>query len=263
MFKRAASFVLIIVGSFMISVGLELFLLPNQVTAGGIAGLSVLVSHMTEMKLSLVLFVINVPFILAKAKYSVRSPLLAVLPLLFVGVFTYFLHPASALVDEPLLAALGGGTFLGLGLGVIFRQGGRFDEPESAVRLLPFFRNMSVSSVLFCINLLILLLAGIVFGWQQAVYSMLAHSLAYCMVEVGFTGLSPFKRIMVRSRHIGSMQSTTEHMYRVMWVPTGEEHTALCIVHRSDAARIKQALKKLDRDVQLASSLYYEMNARK
>jgi uncharacterized membrane-anchored protein YitT (DUF2179 family) len=251
--RQAASIFAAVVGCFLIAAGLELFLLPNRVAPGGIAGVSVLVSHVTEMKVSLLLFCLNLPFILYRRKYVARSPLAIALPLVGVGAFAYYLHPVSALVEEPLLAALGGGICLGLGIGMILRQGGRFDEAETAVKRLPFLRN--ADTIVFVANLFILTAAGLIFGAEQALYSILAHALAYLMVEVGFSGMSPYRRILVRSRDLPSMQRATKYAFYVQWIPTDEENAALCVVHRSDAARVRRLLKELDGEVQMVSNL--------
>ncbi len=251
--RKTSSIMLSIAGCFLIAAGLELFLLPNRVAPGGIAGVSVLVSHMTEMKVSLWLFCLNLPFILYRRKFVVRTPLSIALPLLGVGAFAYALHPVSALVEEPLLAALGGGICLGTGVGMILRQGGRFDEAETAVQRLPFLRNPD--AVLFLANLAVLTAAGFIFGAEQAIYSLLAHALAYLTVEIGFSGLSPYRRILVRSRDIPSIQRATKSAYYVQWFPTDEANQAMCVVHRSEAAQVRRLLKELDAEARTVSSL--------
>ncbi|GFN31450.1 YitT family protein [Paenibacillus xylaniclasticus] len=254
--KKGFPYLAIIAGCFIISIGLELFLLPNQVTTGGITGVSILVSHMTEMKLSLLLFLFNLPFITYTVRpKAIRLPF--VIPLVVVGIFTYLFHPVAALVDEPLAAALFGGTCLGIGSGIVLRYGGRFDEPESAVKRLPQFGRTKASIIIFMINIAILIMAGAVFGVQQAVYSILAHSLAYCMIEAGFSGLTPYKRFLVRSKEISSLQHVTSHTFHIRWISTAEDNTAFCIVHRADVPFMRERLKALDPNVQIKSSLEY------
>ncbi|WP_309121832.1 YitT family protein [Paenibacillus sp.] len=251
--RLAASIFAAVVGCFLIAAGLELFLRPNNVAPGGIAGVSVLASHVTEMKISLWLFCLNLPFVLYRWKYVARGPLAIALPLVGVVAFAYVLHPVSALVEEPLPGALGGGVCLGLGIGMILRQGGRFDEAETAVKRLPSLRNADM--VVFVSNLSILAAAGLIFGAEQAIYSVLAHALAYLMVEVGFSGMSPYRRILVRSRNLPSMQRATKSAFYVQWIPTDEEYSAMCVVHRSDAARVRRLLRELDNEVQMIGNL--------
>lgn len=137
------------------------------------------------------------------------------------------------------------------------RHGDRFDEPESAVKLLPLFRRATAGSVIFIINIAILIAAGFIFGAQQAIYSILAHSIAYCMIEVGFTGLTPYKRFLVRSSEIASLQKITRHIFHIRWISGVEDNAAFCIVHRADVPSMKERLKELDRDVQIISGLEY------
>lgn len=251
--KRASSCFMALAGCFLIAVGLELFLLPNQVTTGGIAGVSVLVSHMTEMKLSLLLFLFNLPFFLYGKKLAIRRLSSLLLAVLGVVIFTYVLHPVAALVDEPLLAALGGGTSLGLGIGLALRQGVRFDESEFVVGRFRWFRRFGAGSVVFGINIMILAAAGWVFGVEQALYSVMAHALAYCMMEAGFSGLSPMKRYLVRSERLLSLQEATRQTDAIQWMQTENDSEAYCRIHRSNVRSVKRLLAQLDPEVEIIS----------
>lgn len=251
--RRIASVLILTLGCLLTAVGLELFLVPNRVATGGLTGFSIVVSHMTEMKLSLILFLINLPLLARQLIRRLRRPAVAVIPVVLIGIFAYVLHPVPALVDEPFLAALGGGVCLGIGLGMVLRQGGTYGKAAEAVRLLPAFRSFDIGIVLFWTNLAVLALAGVVFGWEQAVYSILAHALAYAMLEAGYTGFSPIKVLRVRSRRLEQLQDAAETGgLRVSWLDVDDE-SATCAVHRGDAAKAKRLFRAVDDEVEIAA----------
>lgn len=243
------SYLLIVFGSLLVAAGLELFLLPNQVAMGGVPGVSILAAHVTEMKLSLFLFLLNMPFLFRRTGSGLS--MMTLLPVVCITVFTYFLHPYAWLVEEPLLAALGGGIFLGLGVGLILRHGGRFGEAQAVVRKLPFFGEIKFATLLFFINICILLAAGAVFGLEQALYSVLAHSLAFMMVEAGFTGLSGYKRLRVESASLGELRAAVERHCHVQWMPEEEQGAAICIVHRTELAEVRRLIQAVDPDAKV------------
>jgi len=250
-FDRFVHYGLLVFGSVLAAVGLELFLRPNGVATGGIAGASILAAHLTEMQLSLVLFLFNLPFLLSRTAANRRQALRMLLPLVLIALFTHYLHPVPALSDDPLAAALGGGTFLGIGIGLILRQGGSFDELAASAPLKPAFRRFDAGAAIFLANLAILLLAGLVFGISQAVYSIIAHVLAYFMLEAGYSGMSPVKRIRVRSGKLSMLREASERGLRVRWIETGDGETAILDVYRRDVKPLKRLLAGIDPDVEI------------
>jgi Uncharacterized conserved protein len=243
---RFIHFGLLVIGSVLTAVGLELFLLPNGVATGGIAGASILAAHLTEMQLSLVLFLFNLPFLLSRTAANRRHALRMLLPLVLIVLFTHYLHPVPAVSDDPLAAALGGGTFLGIGIGLILRQGGSFDELAASAPLRPAFRRFDTGTVIFLANLAILLLAGLVFGVSQAFYSIIAHVLAYFMLEAGYSGMSPVKRYRVRSAMLARLREASERGLRVRWTEAGDGETAILDVYRRDVKPLRRLLTEID-----------------
>jgi len=220
---RIVRYGLIVFGSVLAAVGLELFLRPNGVATGGIAGASIIAAHLTEMQLSLVLFLFNLPFLLGRTAANRRQALQMLLPIALIALFTHYLHPVPAVSDDPLAAALGGGTF----------------------------RRLDAGTAIFLANLVILLLAGFVFGAGQAIYSIIAHVLAYFMLEAGYTGMSPVKRLRVRSAVLSRLREAAERELKVRWTEAEDGETAILDVYRRDVKPLRELLAALDTDVEI------------
>ncbi|WP_438347900.1 YitT family protein [Paenibacillus sp. FA6] len=191
----------VIVGSVLASVGLELFLIPNQIIVGGVTGISAIFAHITEMRLGLFLFLLNVPF-MAMAYRHIRKEfvVLTILGLIIFSLSAILLHPIPALIEHPLWAAMVGGVSLGLGIGIVVRYGGTLDTLELAERSI--WRNgvpVSLDNSIMFINCLVLAIAGFIFGWDQAMYSVVAYLLAYEMVHLSIRGFSLYRTTYVQS----------------------------------------------------------------
>jgi uncharacterized membrane-anchored protein YitT (DUF2179 family) len=248
---RIVRYGLIVFGSVLAAVGLELFLRPNGVATGGIAGASIIAAHLTEMQLSLVLFLFNLPFLLGRTAANRRQALQMLLPIALIALFTHYLHPVPAVSDDPLAAALGGGTFLGVGIGLILRQSRSLGEFVAPPQVKPTFRRLDAGTAIFLANLVILLLAGFVFGAGQAIYSIIAHVLAYFMLEAGYTGMSPVKRLRVRSAVLSRLREAAERELKVRWTEAEDGETAILDVYRRDVKPLRELLAALDPDVEI------------
>ncbi|OAB45335.1 YitT family protein [Paenibacillus glacialis] len=199
-FKRLCTRMLfVVIGSVLASVGLELFLIPNQIIVGGMTGISALFAHITEMRLGLFLLLLNVPFIGMNYRHIRREfVILTVLGLIVFSLSAIFLHHTPALIKHPLSAAMIGGASLGLGLGTVVRYGGALDTLELAER--SHWRNgLPVDNIIMLINCMVLTSAGFIFGWDQAMYSVIAYLLAYEMIHVTIRGFALYRTMYVQS----------------------------------------------------------------
>jgi uncharacterized membrane-anchored protein YitT (DUF2179 family) len=202
-------------------VGLELFLHPNKIIIGGITGISSLFAHWTEMRIGLFLFLFNVPFIfLSYRLVQKKFVLVTVLGLVVFSIGAIVLHPMPPLVEHPLAAAMFGGLCLGLGIGLVVRYGGTLDtleigDPSSRPPERVFSgKRMLIEKIIMLLNLLILTAAGVVFGWDQAMYSVIAYLIAYEMVYIAFRGFTAKRKICILTTQSAQVEKAVRKRLR-------------------------------------------------
>lgn len=167
-----------LVGCAIFALGFDLFLLPNDLNAGGISGLSMIFVHLTEFAtIGTVTAVLNLPlFALAGLKIGKKfffSSLIGmILSSVFIDLFVLLPVPKT----EPLIGALYGGVLSGLGLGLVFSTGGSTGGSDIIVRLLKAkWRNVPIGAINTCFDLGVAVLTGIVFrNAERALYSGVA-----------------------------------------------------------------------------------------
>lgn len=196
-FKRY-SFLLI--GSILAAVGLEIFLIPNNIIDGGIVGISILVSFLTDIPLSVFIIVFNLPFLFLGykqiGKTFVLSSTFAIASLSFwVSVF----HPIPGLTSDILLATVFGGIILGVGVGIIIRYGGSLDGTEMVAIMVNRKSAFSVGETVMFFNIFILSSAALVFGWDRAMYSLIAYFIAFKVIDITIEGLDEAKAAIIIS----------------------------------------------------------------
>lgn len=200
---KGIRFLSVIGGGLLAAVGLELFLIPHKLVPGGIAGLSALLAHLTEMRLGLFLFLFNLPFILlSRRQIDIRFALYTMLGLICLTIGSLALHHFPPVVSEPLAAAIAGGLCLGFGIGISIRFGGISNKTsEQGYVLLSGSLPKSAETVIMLLNCFILLFGGVLFGWDQAMYSIIAYLLAFEGIRISLRDLSRSQAVWITSSH--------------------------------------------------------------
>src|ERR1700730_14752292 len=105
--------IFIFLGALLVSVGLEIFLVPNNIIDGGITGISIMLSHLTHLKLGLFLFLLNLPFLILGYKQIGKTFALSTLfGVTVMSIGSTLLSPIRELTDDPLLASVFGGIII-------------------------------------------------------------------------------------------------------------------------------------------------------
>lgn len=198
--REIARYIFLFIGSVFAALGLEIFLVPNRIIDGGIIGISIIASHLTKWPLGVFVVGLNLPFLMFGykqiGKTFVFSSLFSIVSLsLLVSVF----HDLVVVTHDILLAAVFGGIVLGIGVGLIIRSSGSLDGTEMVAIVISKKIAFSVGEIVMFFNLFILSSAGLVFGWDRAMYSLLAYFIAFKVIDVTIEGLDEDKAAIIIS----------------------------------------------------------------
>ncbi|MCM3664925.1 YitT family protein [Mesobacillus subterraneus] len=259
--KLAKRIFFIIFGAVLMGVGIEEFLVPNKILDGGIVGISIILSHITGFRLGLFIFILNIPFFFIGYKQIGKTfALSTLLGITVLSLTTTFLHNVPVFTEDLLLATVFGGIVLGAGVGIVIRYGGSLDGTEIlailANRKLPF----SVGEVIMFFNIFIFGTAGFVFGWDRAMYSILAYFIAFKTIDVVIAGLDESKAAWIISdRHKEIGEAIMARLGRGVTYLTGEgaytgddKKVIFCVITRLEEAKLKSIVEELDESAFLA-----------
>ena len=190
----------ITIGAILMATGLEIFLVPNHVIDGGITGISIMLAHLTGWKLGLFLFILNLPFVYLGYKQMGKTfAFSTVYGIIVLSIFTSFFHPIPPFTEDILLATLFGGMILGIGVGLVIRNGGALDGTEILALVISKKVPFSVGQIIMFMNIFILGAAGFVFTWDRAMYSLLAYVIASKAIDTVVQGLDETKSVWIIS----------------------------------------------------------------
>ncbi|QCR32239.1 YitT family protein [Lysinibacillus sp. SGAir0095] len=176
----------IIAGAFMAAISLEVILIPNGLIDGGITGVSMMLSEVLGLSLSALLFILNIPFILLGyihlGKRFAFCTMLGIVALTvstgILDVFPPFLYGNS------ILLIFIGAILLGMGIGIVLRNGGALDGTDVLAILISSRTSYSVGESIFIINIFIFIFAFLLFGLMGAIISIITYFIATIVVDV-------------------------------------------------------------------------------
>ena len=247
--------VMIIIGAVFMAMGIELFLVPNQLLDGGIVGISIILSHLTGLQIGLFIFLLNIPFFFIGYKQIGKTfALSTVLGITVLSICTYFLHPVARFTDDLLLATVFGGIVLGIGVGLVIRYGGSLDGTEILAILFSSKTAFSVGEIIMFFNLMIFTIAGFVFTWEQAMYSVLAYFIAYKTIDIVIQGLDESKSVYIISDFVDEVgEAIIDRLGRGVTYLHGEgaytgdkKKIIFTVITRLEEAKMKTIVEDID-----------------
>ncbi len=255
-FKTIGGYLGVLLGVTIFAFGLSWFLIPNRIAAGGVSGIGTLVFHLFNIPVGLTMIVLNIPLLIVS---------IVVIGSIF-GIKTVFGTVAlSILVDavgkvsfpitsDPLLAAIYGGVITGLGLGLAFRFGGSTGGSDVAAQLISRFFPISVGQAFLIVDGLVILLAGLFFGPELALYALVALFVSTKTLDLVQEGQSYAKAAFIISdytteigKSVLSVLDRGATLLQGEGVFTGTDRQVLfVIVSRTEIAALRQLIQEID-----------------
>ncbi|QPQ32999.1 YitT family protein [Lysinibacillus sp. JNUCC 51] len=246
---------MVALGAFIMALGLELFLVPNNIMDGGIVGVSIITSHLLNLPLGIFIFILNLPFIFLGYKQIGKTFALSTgLGITVLSLTTLFLHNLNPFTQDTLLATVFGGMILGIGVGIVIRYGGSLDGTEILAILFNRKTPFSVGEIIMFCNLLIFAIAGFVFTWEQAMYSILAYYIAYKMIDIVIQGMEESKSVYIISDEIDEIgQTIMDRLGRGVTFLHGEgaytgndKKVIFTVITRLEESKLKTIVSEID-----------------
>lgn len=239
----------------MVSIGLEIFLIPNKIIDGGIVGVSIIFSYLTGWNLGLFLFFLNLPFFFIGYKQIGKTfALSTLLGVTVMSIGTTLLHPVDPFTEDPLLATVFGGIILGIGVGMVIRYGGSLDGTEIIAILVNKRTPFSVGEIVMFFNIFILSSAGFVFEWDRAMYSLIAYYIAFKMIDFTIEGFQESKSVWIisdQAKELGDI--ILARLGRGVTYLSGEggytgtdKKVIFCVITRLEEAKLKSIVEEVD-----------------
>lgn len=246
--KIVIRYSILFVGALLTAIGLEEFLIPNNIIDGGVVGISIITSYLSNLPLGIFIAIFNIPFLFTGYKNIGKSFVVSsVFAILSLAFWTTIFHPLQKFTGDVLLATVFGGVIMGIGVGLIIRSGGSLDGTEMVAIVLNRNSVFSVGQMVMFFNIFILSSAGLVFGWDKAMYSLIAYFIAFKVIDIVIEGIDETKAAVIISDYSDEIaDAITDRLGRGVTYLNGaggytkkEKKILYCVITRLEIAKLK------------------------
>lgn len=172
-------YAIITFGMLLVAIGLQYFLSPNQIAAGGLSGLALIINYFApNLSVGTILFLGNlilyvIAFIVVGGDFGMKT-IYASFGLSIAMDGMLYLTGPIAVTKNPLFATLGGSIFVIVGLSIVFARNASTGGTDILAKILTKYSTLNIGVALFCVDLMVTVSGGIVFGMAKGVYALIA-----------------------------------------------------------------------------------------
>ena len=260
--RTILEFIGIAAGAVIAAFAIEEFLVPCTILDGGVVGIGIMVSSLTKIPLGLLTVVLNVPFLLIGSRKM--GKLFIAKSAFGMAVFSAFLQlfaPMKDVTDEYLLAVCFGGVLLGVGVGLVIRFGGCLDGTETVAIMLNKRFKLPVGRIVLAFNIVIFVVAGFLFGFDRAMYSLLTYFITSKVLDIIENGIDQAKAAMIITE---DAKEISEQIYKRLGrtvtlmegegLVSGKKIVLYCVLTRFEIHELREIIDKADSSAFIASS---------
>lgn len=258
---RLLDYALLLIGATIQGVALRLFLVPAELASGGVSGIAQLINHYTQWPIGLMVLIGNLPLFLigwrflGGRRFALRTAF-AVVVLAVVTDLIPRLHafPPNGITDDLFLNSLYGAVVSGVGYGLVYRARATSGGSDILARILNHYRAIPMTQSYLLVDSVVVLAAGFVFGWKQALYAVITLYVSGIVSETVLEGQGTVRTAMIvtaKARPIA--QRVLDDMERGVTMLqgtgafTGKERPVIyCVITRSEVAQLKAIVEELD-----------------
>jgi uncharacterized membrane-anchored protein YitT (DUF2179 family) len=267
-------YLLIALGTLLMSFGLVFFLEPNTIAPGGATGFAILIQRLFGVPIDITNLVVNIPLfiigvIVLGKRFGIKTAYGTFALSFFIRIILVLLKGKIIIIDDMLLAAIYGGVIMGIGIGLVFKAGGTTGGTDLAGAIInKYIPSLSTAKWMMIIDLLVVFFAGIIDkSIETFLYSVIALYILVKIADFIVEGLNYAKAFMIisnNSEEIGEkMLTSLERGVTVLkgkGLYTGaDREVLLCIVDRSQVIKLKDIVYSIDENAFVIVTTVHEV----
>ena len=259
--ENLTDFLYIILGCIVQAVGMSVFMVPAKLVSGGISGLAQVINHLTGWPIGVMTLLGNIPILfigwryLGRLHFAVRTLTAVFLFSVFTDVI-YYLFPDPTLTGDLFLNTIFGAVIMGVGFGLVYRGSGTSGGSDIIGRILNQRMGLSISASYLVCDSIPIILGAIFFGWELALYALIAVYINGKAAEVISEGNSSFRQAYIISdahaEIAKQIMSQLDHGVTILHGAGGysgkEKEILYCVVYRGEVNSLKKLVAEADPD---------------
>lgn len=255
------------------SIGVALFLDPNNLAPGGVTGISIILSKVTGVETGTLIFLVNIPILAVGLwKFGLKFLMSTLYSIVLMSVFTNILSIYAPVTDDKLLAALAGSMMMAAGIGWVFKVGATTGGTDIIIKLLRIkYPHLRTGSLFLITDLIIVAASALVFkDINAALYSGIAVGIMAYGLDVVLYGRDGAKLIYIISDHsdrisarlLREADAGVTHIKGQGAYSGKEKKIIMCVIRIQQVIHAEEIVKKEDPEAFMivtgASEIYGE-----
>lgn len=247
----------IIIGNLFCSIAFNVFFIPNKLLSGGVGGIAIIIQYLTEIPTGISVFLLNIPIFLIGSKMIDKE--FAIYAFISMLIYSSILTVTRKLgnyfiVDDIILAAVFGGVFNGIGMGLMFRNRTSQGGFDIIAAILKRKFNINIGTGLMMANTIIVSLSSLLFGYKSAMYTLIAMYIGYAVVDKVQIGFNVKKNVIIVSEKsdlvaeaiLTRLQRGVTFLEGIGAYTHENKKVIYCIVTSRETAKLKEIVEEID-----------------
>ena len=231
------------------------FFVGNKLAQGGVSGLSLIIHYLSNIDISYLYFVLNIPLIILAYVFLGKNFLLKTLFATFIlSIFLKVFSSFSEPLDDILLAAIFGGAINGIAVGIVFYAGGSTGGMDIVAKIINKYTGIPISRILLATDFMILSMVAVIFGKVIFMYTLISLVISSKMIDIIQVGIYSAKGVTI-------ITNKEDELRKKIMEDTGRGITLIsarggytqkgvgmlyCVVGQYQLIRVKTIVKEID-----------------
>lgn len=206
MFKKWSStlyvMAMVTLGTFLFAIGINAFVVPHKLVSGGISGVALMLYYLTGIQVGTLNLLLNIPVLYAAYRWLGRwHVMITIFGTVVSSVFINMLRFLADynLTSDPLVGAILGGLFCGIGVGTVYRSGGNAGGLDPIALIIRKYYGLQIGSIVLGINMVILTIAAFVVNIEAAAVTLVSLYISAMLTNRVIVGFDQRKAVFIIS----------------------------------------------------------------
>ena len=258
-FKLVVKYLLIVLGAVIYAVSFQFFMFPNEIVAGGVTGIAMIINAVTHWPVGVMIILMNVPLFLISWRHFGIEYMIASLVGMGLSSVLVDLFAVSGIVatTDPMLAAIIGGVIKGAGLGIIYYCNGSTGGIDIVIKFLrQRYNHINFGTIMLLVDAAIVVAYALVLNqYQSAMYSIIAMYVVTKVVDLFLYGIDNSALCLIVSDQSTELTEMilSGHVHRGVTILEGEgayshskKHVMMCVVKRTQLPELRRLVRSVD-----------------
>ena len=269
-------YIITVFGIFVCAVSFCIFFTPYNIVTGGTAGIGIIFNKLFHLREEITIFLLSLMFLIIGYIYLNKEDAnKAILGTILFPFFIYLFRALSVEVDLSInnnfLTSMVGGITFGFGLGVIYRQNHYLGGFDILNRILDKVININYSIITLCTDLFVIIFGGLVFGFETFIYSAVAIFIYRLMIDKISLGIGDNRSFYIITNHALEIKKMiTKELGHGATIMKGkgaysndDKYIVFVVIPKKDYFKLKEGIKKIDKNAFFVVSSSYEVGGGK